>query len=312
VKDQATVLVRNDDYWEPGLPHLDRVEQRVIPQNETAIANIRTGDIHATEVQAKDYESLSTADGVNALLLTSTLWAHLSMNTQRPPFDNVKVRQAIRVGFNRDDIAELAFFGTGAVSNTMLPEGNPYRAEVEGWGYDPDLAKSLLAEAGFADGFSAKMRIINSSPWSIAASQIVQAYLAELNITIEIEQIESTTWFSEVFNNSEFDLSMVAHGSKIDPDLSMFDILHSGELGTKNYTQFSDPEMDQLLEQGRATVDPEERKRIYADAQRIFVERSGYVVLNLQDMVWAIRKDVQNFTLLPTVELRWKDTSLTA
>jgi peptide/nickel transport system substrate-binding protein len=310
VPDQAAVLVRNENYWEEGLPLLDRVEQRIIPERETASVNLQTGDLHITEVQAQEIESLDAAEGVSVQLLTSTLWPHLSMNTQQAPFDNLQVRQAIRLGFNRDDIHQLGFFGTGIVSNTMLPEGNPFRSEVEGWTYDPERARSLLAEAGFADGFSATLRIIANTPWALSAAQIVQAYLQELNIVLEIEQMESTAWFSEVFNNSEFEMTMVAHGSKVDPDLSMFDILHSGELGTKNYTQFNDPEMDQLLDQGRATIDPDERFSIYAEAQRVFVERSGYVVLNLQEMVWGVRDDVENFTVLPTVEVRWKETSL--
>jgi peptide/nickel transport system substrate-binding protein len=310
VKDQAIVLVRNDDYWEEGLPILARVEHRIIPQPETAVANIRTGEIHATEVGAKDYEGLSGEEGFSVQLLTSANWPHLSMNTQVAPFDNLQVRQAIRVGFNRDDIMQAAFYNTGMISNVHLPEGNPFRAEVEGWGYDPDLARELLAEAGYADGFSTKMRIISGVPWALASAQIVQAYLAELGIQMEIEQIESTTWFSEVFTNSEFEMSMVAHTSKVDPDLSMFDILHSGELGTKNYTQFDDPEMNDLLERGRVATDADERKEIYAQAQKVFVERSGYVVLNLQRIAWALRDEVENFTVIPWSELRWKDTSL--
>lgn len=312
VKDQATVLVKNPTYWEAGLPIIDRIEHLVIPQAETAIANIRTGDIHATEVPAKDYESLTGAEGVAPQLITSSFWPHLSLNTGIAPFDNLQVRQAIRVGFNRDDIHQLAFYGTGVISNTLLPEGNPYRAEVEGWGFDPDRAKALLAEAGYADGFSATLRIISTLPWEVDAAQIVQAYLSELKINIEIDPIESTTWFSEVFTNSEFEMSMTAHTSKLDPDLSMFDILHSGDVGTKNYTQFNDPEMDALLEQGRVATDPEERKRIYTDAQKIFVERSGYIVINQQQLVWALRDNVQDFLWLPTGELRWKNTSLTA
>jgi peptide/nickel transport system substrate-binding protein len=90
----------------------------------------------------------------------------------------------------------------------------------------------------------------------------------------------------------------------------MFDILHSGELGTKNYTQFDDPEMNDLLERGRVATDADERKEIYAQAQKVFVERSGYVVLNLQRIAWALRDEVENFTVIPWSELRWKDTSL--
>ena len=131
------------------------------------------------------------------------------------------VRQAIRLGFNRDDIMQAAFYGTGMISNTMLPEGNPYRAEVDGWAYDADKAKQLLSDAGFADGFSVTMRIVPAVPWEVPAAQIIQAYLSELKINVEIEQIESTTWFSEVFTNSDFEMSMTAHSSKVDPDLSM-------------------------------------------------------------------------------------------
>jgi peptide/nickel transport system substrate-binding protein len=261
-------------------------------------------------VPAKDIETLASDDGLSVDVRTSSLWPHLSVNTQVAPFDNLQVRQAIRVGFNRDDIMQAAFYGTGLQSNTMLPEGNPYRAEVEGWGYDPDQAKQLLADAGFADGFSVTMRIVPAVAWETAAAQIIQAYLSELKINVEIEQIESTTWFSEVFTNSDFEMSMTAHSSKVDPDLSMFDILHSGDLGTKNYTQFSDPEMDDLLDRGRISTNGDERKEIYAQAQKIFVERSGYFVLNLQQQAWALRDNVAGFNMLPWSELRWKETQI--
>jgi len=310
IKDQACVLVRNENYWEPGLPYLDRVEQRVIPQTETAVVNIRTGDIHVTPIQASDMDTLQSEANVRAESFTSTYWAHVSMNCARTPFDDLRVRQAIKLGINREDIKELAFFGTGMISNTMIPEGNPFRAEVDGWDYDPERARALLREAGLEGGFATKMRIVSSSPWQLAAAQIIQENLAELNITVELEQIESTTWFTEVFTNHDYDMSMNSHVSKVDPDLSMIDILHSGEFGTKNYTNTSDPELDDLLVRGRTSTDIEERKEIYAQAQKVFVERSGYLVLNLQSLPFALRNNVQDFLLLQTSELRWKETWL--
>ncbi|HET8524127.1 MAG TPA: ABC transporter substrate-binding protein [Thermomicrobiales bacterium] len=310
VKDQAVVMSKNADYWESGLPYLDSVQQKVITQMETAVINVRTGDIQATPIQASDIEGLKESKDVQVVNVDSTYWAHLSLNNRRKPFDDVKVRQAIRLGVNRDDIKELAFFGTGTVSNTLIPEGNPFRAEVDGWTYDPDKAKSLLKEAGLDGGFSTKLRIVSSQPWEVAASQIIQQNLADLKIQVEIEQIEATTWFSEVFTDHDFDMSMTSHVSKVDPDLSMFDILHSGDLGTKNYTGFNDPEMDKLLDEGRATTDADKRMSIYTDAQKVFVERSGYIVLNLQVLPFALTNNVQDFLLLPTSELRWKGTWL--
>ncbi len=310
-KDQSVVLDRNPDYWEQGLPRLDRVEQRVITKDETSVINLQTGDIQATGVAASSLSKIKGAKGINVQLIQSTFWPHLSVNCSKPPFNDVRVRQAIRLGIKRDDIQALAFENLGSISNTHLPEGNPYRAEVQGWNYDPAKAKQLLADAGLGAGFKTTMRITPSTAWEPPAAQIIQDNLKALNITVAIEQIEATTWFSEVFAQSQFEMSMTAHASKVDPDLSMYDILHSGQLGTKNYTKFSDPEMDRLLDMGRATADVEARKKIYADAQKIFVERTGYFVLNLQQQVYGLRDTVQQFTLLPTGELRWKETSLT-
>lgn len=310
VKDQGAVMLKNEDYWEEGLPLLDSVEQRVIPEDETAVVNVRTGDIHVTQVPPKDIETIEAEEGVQAVSLTSTFWPHMSMNCSRPPFDDIKVRQAIKRAVNREDISALAFFDAGLISNTMLPEGNPFRAEVDGWGYDLEAAQQLMAESSVPDGFSTVMRITSGNAWQLAAAQIVQQNLAEIGIEIELEQIESTTWFTEVFTNHEYDMSMVAHVSKVDPDLSMLDILHSGEFGTKNYTNTDSAELNELLEQGRSTIDPEERKAIYADAQKLFVEESGYLVLILQNLIWGVRDEVQNFKMLPTGELRWKEASL--
>ena len=311
-KDQAVVIERNPDYWEQGLPKLDRVEQRVITKEETAIINVQTGAIHATGASATNLGKLKGSKGVKGEVVASTFWPHLALNCSKPPFTDVRVRQAIRLGIKRDDILALSFDNLGPISNTLFPDGNPYRAEVDGWKYDLAKAKQLLADAGQGAGFKTKLRITPSTPWQVSSAQIIQDNLKALNITVEIEQIEATTWFSEVFAQSQYEMSMAAHASKIDPDLSMFDILHSGAFGTKNYTKFNDPDMDALLDKGRATADPEARKKIYADAQKIFVERSGYVVLNLQQLVFGLRDTVQGFAWLPTGELRWKETTLSA
>lgn len=311
-KDQAVIIERNPDYWEQGLPKLDRVEQRVITKEETAIINVQTGAIHATGASATNLAKLKGSKGVKAEVVASTFWPHLALNCSKPPFTDVRVRQAIRLGIKRDDILALSFDNLGPISNTLFPDGNPYRAEVDGWKYDLAKAKQLLADAGQGAGFKTKLRITPASPWEVSSAQIIQDNLKALNITVEIEQIEATTWFSEVFAQSQYEMSMAAHASKIDPDLSMFDILHSGVFGTKNYTKFNDPEMDALLDKGRGTADPEARKKIYADAQKVFVERSGYIVLNLQQLVFGLRDNVQGFNWLPTGELRWKETGLSA
>lgn len=309
VPDVHVRLDKFEDHWDAGLPYLESVFYKPITDNDVRVVNIKTGDIDvASQIAPKDVEDLQNTPDVTMALITGTFWPHVGMNCQREPFNDVKVRQAVHYGLNRPELNELAYFGQNTLSESPIPPDNPFHEEITGWDYDPEKAKQLLADAGYPDGFSTVMRVIRGNP----ATEVVQAQLKQIGIEIEVHEVEASEWFSEVFNKSDFWMTIVAHASKVDPDLSMLDIQHSGELGTKNYTQFSDPEMDRLLEEGRATTDFEERKEIYAEAQRILVERSGYVVLGIEPHRYAYRDHVENFTLLGPGELRWWETKINA
>ena len=128
--------------------------------------------------------------------------------------------------------------------------------------------------------------------------------------SMALNEVESSEWFSEVFNKSDFWITMVAHGSKIDPHLSLYDIQHSGVAGSKNYTKFVDEEMDKVLDAGKATTIFAERKKSYDRAQEILVERSGYVMVGIQPHLYARRAYVKNFVLMGPGTLQWWDTQL--
>jgi peptide/nickel transport system substrate-binding protein len=289
------------------VPHLDSVLYKPIVDNDVRVVNIKTGEMDViSNVPPKDVEDLQNTPGVVMRLITGTFWPHVGVNCQREPFNDVRVRQAVHFGLDRPEINELAYFGQNTLTESPIPPSNPFYNKIDTWPYDPDKAKALLAEAGYPDGVDVTMRVIKGNP----ATEPVQAQLKKIGINIEVNEVEASEWFSEVFEKRDFWITIVAHGSKIDPHLSLYDIQHSGEAGTKNYCQFWDDEMDEVLEAGATTTDFEERKKAYFRAQEILVERSGYIVLGVQPHRYAHQDYVENFTMLGPGDLRWWDTKV--
>jgi peptide/nickel transport system substrate-binding protein len=306
VPDVRVRLDKFEDHWR-SVPSLDSVVYKPIVDNDVRVVNIKTGEMDViSQIAPKDVTDLQSTSGVVMDIVTGTNWPHVGMNCQREPFNNVLVRQAVHYGLNRPEFNELAYFGLNTLTDTPIPPSNPFHADIEAWPYDPEKAKELLAEAGYPDGFDTVMRVTKGT----LGIEVVQAQLKQIGINIEVNEVEASEWFSEVFNKSDFWITMVAHASKIDPHLSLYDIQHSGEGGSKNYTQFWDEEMDEVLDSGAATTVFEERKKFYDRAQQILVERSGYIVLGIQRHLYAHRDYVEDFVLMGPGDLRWWDTRL--
>ncbi len=304
---QRIVLTKNENYWREGIPKLDAVHYIPVPDDDVRLVNLLTGELDVIQgVPAADADGLESRGDVTLVGQIGTNWTHLSMNTQRAPFDDVRVRQAVRLAIDRGEILDLIRWGRGLEAVTPLPPSNPFSVEVDGWDTDLDRAKALLAEAGHADGLDVTLRAIRGI--NIEIAEVIQAQLARIGINLTIQVDEQPTWFSEVFNQRDYQMSVVAHVSKVDPDLSFYDILYTDE--AKNYTRYSNPELDALLTAGRMTTDFDERKAIYDQVQEILASQSGYVVLFVDELLFGVSNDVQDFTLLPTGDVRWWTTDL--
>jgi len=293
IKDVHVKLVKNPDYWKKGLPYLDQILYKPIVDEDIRLTSLKTGEVDIIQdMHPKDAAAVAADKSLALQEVVSTYWPNMAMNCSRKPYSDVKVRQAIHYALDRSKVLQLVAFGKGQLSETMVPPGNPFRLEIPQWKQDKDKAKALLAEAGYPNGFETVYRAM---PSTVPLAEVVQAQLKEVGITVKIERIENTTWFADVFpvNKRNYDMSGATHASKIDPDLTMWDILHTR--GTKNYTATSIPELDKLLDDGRTITDMAKRKEIYNEAQKIFVEKSGYVTYYLQPLLYASRPQVKNW-----------------
>jgi peptide/nickel transport system substrate-binding protein len=272
-RDNRLVVAKNEDYWQEGLPYLDEIVFRPIPDEDTRLASLTSGDIdvlqslrQASVVRARDvanvdsYEALGNTTGVNIF------------NTTRPPLDDVRVREALANAVDQDQIIEIQG-GTGAVppSTQMFNEDDPYWSEAvaEAWPtYDPDAAAEVLAEYvddpdrsdGKEPGSPVSFRYdCLPEPSLVDVAQMYQSLWGEIGVEVELRQVEQATHVSEAIAG-DYDVKCFRAGLDRDPYPTLSDAFT--EESNINFTRFTDPSIDENLERLAASADLEERQAV--------------------------------------------------
>ena len=302
------ILEKNENFWMEGLPYLDGVEIRLIGDETAATNAFLTHEVDFLQfVATKDMGMLEALDGAVATpLTTSCQWNYTGINTTREPFTDPKVRYAMALAKDRGALIDTVYFGYGTpVTGDFTPEwtgGNSGR-DYFSLGADVEKAKELLAEAGYPEGFKTTMKVSPQYPWHLAAAEMYQADLAKIGIDVELITMEWGAFIDDVFGNQDFDLQHIGWGGPfVDPDEFLYPEFHSGE-GWNNQG-FDDPEVDRLLELGRNTLDPEKRKEIYYEVQKLIAEGAP-VVAGVNVPFLQIHWDnVNDFDYLPTGMLK--------
>ncbi|MCT4556625.1 MAG: ABC transporter substrate-binding protein [Pelagimonas sp.] len=252
-------LVQYDGYWGDS-PALTEATFKFISDPTAAFAAMMAQDIDAfAGYPAPENLVQFEADPRFQVLVGSTEGETiLSTNNKMPPLDNIKVRQAIAHAINRDDIIMGAMFGLGTPIGTHFAPHNPdYVDLTENSQYDPDLARHLLAEAGYPDGFTTTLKLPPPS-YARRGGEIIAAQLREVGIQTEITNLEWAQWLEEVFRGKDYGLTIVSHTEPFDigiyarPDY---------------YFQYDSPAVQDLLSKLTATTDPAKRSELINMAQ---------------------------------------------
>ena len=249
-------LTAYPDYYR-GEAASKNCEVRVIPDAFTIATALETGEVHySADVSFEHIETLEesgvvTCEVREALGCISAYGAH-----SNAPYDDVLVRKAISYAIDRDMCNEIMYAGRGAINPTPLPSFTVEGPQnVEGYSYNPDRARELLAEAGYPDGEGLRPLTIQTMDSFSGIAEVVQANLAEIGITSEIEIMESNAFMSSAATGS-VDLAVWAAGlgSNASQWMSMF--VTGGQL---NYPQYSNSRVDELY--AEAVVDPDSARR---------------------------------------------------
>ncbi|WP_089937933.1 ABC transporter substrate-binding protein [Candidatus Entotheonella palauensis] len=307
VENDRIVLERNPNYWEKDadgnqLPYLDKVVIRIVPESSTALAAIMTGELDGWNTAPYQFVSkLRADDRLNVHTLTGGNYIRLSMNVERPPFDDVKVRQAVSHAINREEIVQQAFFGEAIVAHGPIspPMSDYYDKEFEsgtnGQYYDLEKAKVLMKESKYPDGAEVGY-IVTQVTFQPRIAQIVQAHLAKIGIKVNLQMFENAAWRKR-WLESDFDLVLTSPWADLDPDETIYPQFHTGEKW--NVGKWSNAEYDKQVEIARGTFDVKTRKAAYDKAVAVLVEECPSAFLAHVNEHKVMANYVKGFQAIP-------------
>jgi peptide/nickel transport system substrate-binding protein len=279
---------RNPDYWDKGKPYVDAVEIKVIPDEANIIAQLRTGNVHHALLEDnKNYLLVKDDKRLTAARSPRLGFDMVNINHGRKPFQDVRVRQALSLAVDRQEVLQAAASGLGSVTGPLTPAMRPWALPIESFKEwytpNPERAKKLLADAGFPNGFKTTLKVIPTFPTMVAGAQVIAAQLKKVGVDVQIIQEEYGVWIKAIIKPSfDFDLTMNITNGDADPDSLLYRRFHSVE---KQWNNDGDPEIDVLLDQGRLTVDPAKRKEVYDKVQRLMVEKAIQIWTFAPDMI---------------------------
>ncbi len=264
-------LVKNAAYWGESAK-LDKVTFKFISEPAAAYSAILAGDLDAfPNYPAPENLAQLDADPRYSVVLGSTEGETiLSTNNAQPPFDDVRVRQALAHAINREEIIDGAMFGYGTPIGTHFAPHNPAYVDLTAQSeYDPEKAKALLKEAGHDNGLSISLKL-PPPVYARRGGEIIAAQLRDVGITAEIENLEWAQWLEQVFKGKDFDLTIVSHTEPM--DISVY-------ANPEYYFQYNNPDLQALMADFGKETDQKKRTSMLQQAQQTIADDyvNGYL-----------------------------------
>lgn len=270
-------LAKNPDYWKPGLPYLDGIDFRIIPDAASRAVAFERGELHVLRGGDVDNVDVNRLKSMPGVVMTTKGWemfapmVTLHLNQRHPPFNDVKVRQAVMHALNRDTIVKNIFFGlgkpaTGAFSSPTLF----YDGQAPQYDFNLDEARRLIKESGV--DVSRPVRLVAfgyGSQWD-RLEEYIKQMLSQIGLNIVIEPGDAGTWASRL-SNWDFDLTLTYTYQQGDPALGIERLFVASNIVkgsmSANNQGYDNPETDALWRQAAVSTDPAERQRLYSELQ---------------------------------------------
>ncbi len=296
---EKIVLEANEDYFK-GKPYIKRYLYRIIPDTATMFLELKAKSIDQMGLRPLQY--LKQTDypafkkNFNKYRYTAFGYTYLGYNLLDEKFKDKRVRQAISYAIDKQEIIDGVLMGLGQIATGHYKPGTwYYNPDVKRYPHNPQKAKELLAQAGWADTDNDGLLDKDGKPFSFTiitnqgnelraqAAQIIQQRLSKIGMEVKIRIIEWAAFIKEFVHKKNFEALILGWGLGPDPD--SYDIWHSSKSnpGELNHISYKNPEVDELLDKGRHTFDQKERKKAYFKFQEILAEEQPYTFLYVPD-----------------------------
>ena len=264
-------LVRNPDYWNSA-PLLARITYRFLGDPGAAIDALIAGDIDGFALfpTPEAVARLQRDPRFTVQVSSTEAKAILAIDNRNKPFDDLRVRQALSYAIDRQAIIDGAMFGYGRPIGSHYTSQDPGYVDLTGrYPFDPAKAKRLLAESGYPAGFRTTLKLPPVA-YARRSGEVVAAQLAQIGITVVIQQMEWVSWLDQVFGRHDFDLTIVAHLEPMDYGIYGRDDYYFG---------YGAPAFKELLRRLDAAPDEAQRLALLGDVQRMIADQAVNVFL---------------------------------
>ena len=277
---------------------------KVIPEQMSLLAAVRSRNLDlaaisdgSVVVQAKRDSGLSVAQVPSLNVRT------FGYNVTKAPFNDERVRQAVALALDRDEIIAAAEFGFGQATGPMPASAKKWALPVSAFpSYDRNItkAKQLLANAGFPNGFTFSILTSATYEGGLSVAQVIQSQLKQIGVTANLDVVEWGAYIDR-WVKRDYQGIVELRGGGADPDRFLFRMLHS--TGSVNNFMFKNAQLDDLLEKGRSTVEYKARKAVYDAAQKLIAEKAPVHFLYVGNENAVMQKYVKGFKVMPNGSL---------
>ncbi len=303
-------LEKNADYFEKGLPKLDAVSLRIIPEPAARLAALESGAVDILwSLPNEAAEKFKNSSTIRVNSVATASWDGVILNNERPPFNDVRVRQALALTIDKEALVELALFGQGAPTHSPIPPSHPYFNKSIGF-KPPDIekAKKLMAEAGLAGGVDVPLQVPQERDGRVRLGVAVRDMAKAAGIRISVERVPFASYTANVAGKAQ----MYVDGYFARPtiDTALYPFYHSTGSWNRQLWLYKNPRVDELLDTARKTNDEAKRAELFGELQKIVDETVPSIIAFSAGHVNGVRKNVDGFKSTPMMWLELKDVSI--
>jgi peptide/nickel transport system substrate-binding protein len=308
VRGQQAVFEARDDYWDEK-PAMKRVIMREVPTSAARLSLLQGGAVDIAQfLQPRELQSLQGAANVAVDSVNASYMIWLELNTKIEPFGNVDVRRAVNLAIPQDEIIRTIYYGYADPQTAPMPYIYPM-ADLSFFRYQYNLeeAKKLLEAAGLGSGFSTTLSYNAGDPTQEPIALLIQTSLRQIGVEVLLEKLPAGVFYENVTKRAKPMIFYLDSPWTPDPGYSTY--LYFNSESYVNYSNYNNPQVDQLIKDGLATLDDQERQRIYTEVQRILMDEAPWGFIAYPKYTLARKADLKGFTYYTSNNLRFQDFS---
>ena len=296
-------LARNPDYWEKGAPYLDQVNFVSIPNSASMLVGLTNKRVDLALLnRPQDVRQVEKVPGLKTERWPSLNQKAIDLGSEYTPLNDPRVRHAIALGVDKDEVMRASIGGLGQVIGTMVAAmqdrwGLPL-PEVPNQKPDVEKAKKLLAEVAHPSGIELNLTTIIGYDWMDPAAITLREQLAKIGVKVNIQRVELGVWIKN-FQSKQMGFTFNDWATQPDPNLLFYRHFRAAPEGA-DFRNWKNETASKLLDEGRAEADPAKRKAIYLDFQKEIAQSVPTIMLFSADLVTVRNEKVRNYVQHPT------------